>query len=602
VRLATLVCALTLAGCTPTGDTDAGSGTSSGTTSTSVDPASAYPEGPYSIAPGGVLPDLAFEGVTEAGVPGDIHLHDYHASPSAAPEILVVTVHGGLWCGTCRWHAAHPPDLSAFTVAGALRRLDVVVGNRDNAPATAHDAEVWRQTFHPGENVAVGVDPSFTLGAVLAPDHQPLPLFLLVDTRTMRVASVLSNPDGAELALQIATALGSLGDNPSSAPPTSPTPPETLVDGTFHQNEWDLLRETTLPAAPPPDPTNAVADSPLAAAFGKALFFDDALSPSGTVSCATCHDAAKHLSDDLPVAQGLGALSRRTPSIALSAHARWQFWDGRADTLWGQALGPLEAPAEFGSSRLFVAKRIAAAHAAEHAAAFPGEPLPDMSSWPDNGAPGDPPYDALSAEERDAATRVFVQAGKAIAAYERTFRVQPNPLDAYLAGDFGALGPDQKYGLALFVRLGCMQCHWGPRLTDDAFHDTRTPTGLASGAADPGRLTGLARLLQSDFRGAGRWSDAPEAALEVPLSPSPSMLGQFKTPPLRGVADAHYLGHGGAFDQLSGIAEAYGHGGVPERDRSSAGARDPWLPTFGETAQWGLVPFLQTQTATLAAP
>lgn len=38
--------------------------------------------------------------------------------------------------------------------------------------------------------------------------------------------------------------------------------------------------------APPPDPTNRVADDPHAAEFGRKLFFDTRLSVNGRVSCA----------------------------------------------------------------------------------------------------------------------------------------------------------------------------------------------------------------------------------------------------------------------------------------------------------------------------
>jgi cytochrome c peroxidase len=555
------------------------------------DPSAGYPSGPYAIAPGGVLPDLAFAGVTETGAPGALHLHDYLPAEAGAPGLLLVTVSGGLWCGTCRWHASHDGEI----VSGRARRLDLILGDRDNGPAGARDAAAWRSSFHGAGGVAVGADPAFSLGAVLGEERAALPLFLVVDTGTMRVMDVLSNPDGYELSRRLGARLGELA---GEAPP--PAPDEALVLGTFHQNEWDLLRETTLPGAPPPDPTNAVADSPGARALGEKLFFDAMLSPSGQVSCATCHDPQKHLSDGRPRAEGVSAGDRRTPSIALSAHARWQSWDGRADTLWAQALGPLENPTELGSSRIFVARRIATTHGAAYAAAFPGEPLPDMSGWPEGGRPGEPAYDALPGGDRDAATRVFVHAAKAIAAYERAIRVKPNALDAYLGGQVDALTSDQQYGLELFVRSGCLQCHWGPRLTDDAFHDTRTPTGRVDGLADPGRLEGIAALLRSEFRANGRWSDSiPE---EDTLTAAPAMLGQFKTPALRGVADAAFLGHGGAFDQLSGITEAYGHGGVPEGDPASAGARERWLPTFGETAQWGLVPFLRVETAEIVMP
>jgi len=414
----------------------------------------------------------------------------------------------------------------------------------------------------------------------------------------MRVTSILTNPAPEELEARLGADLAAIDGRP---PPEAPK--ADLVDGIFRRNEWDLLAETTLPGAPPPDPTNAVADEPAAAALGKALFSDPGLSPSNEVSCATCHDPRKHLTDGRPVAQGAGPGDRRTPAIALAAHARWRFWDGRADTLWAQALGPFESPKELASSRVFVARRIAARHAAAYARTFPGAPLPDMSAWPADGKPGDPAYDALSARDQDAATRVFVAAGKAIAAYERTFRVQPTALDAYLGGDRGALAPLEKYGLSLFARMGCMACHWGPRLTDDAFHDTRAPTGRADHGADLGRMEGIVAYRDSELRATGRWSDDPAAGLGRRTDVPPEALaGQMKTPPLRGVADLSRYGHGGTFDTLSGVTEAYGKGGVPAGDASSAGAREPWLMGFGETVQWGLVPFLKTLHAEPIVP
>lgn len=551
-----------------------------------------YPSGPYAITRGGVLPDLGFQGVTEGGARAEIHLHDYLSPPGGAPGLLLITVSGGAWCGTCRWHAQHDGEL----VPKGVRRLDVILGDRDNAPAGAPDAEAWQATFHAASaaaGVAVGADPGFSLRPLLGDRRAPLPLFVVVDTREMRVLDVMSSPDGFELSRRLEEALG-------RAPPV--VPEEVLIDGMFHQNEWDLLRETTVPGAPPPDPTNAVADAGSARALGEKLFFDAELSPSGQVSCATCHDPQKHLSDGRPRALGVSEGDRRTPSIALSAHARWQSWDGRADTLWAQALGPLESAGEMGSSRVFVARRLVHAYGADYEAAFPGAPLPDVSGWPEHGRPGEADYEALPASAREAATRLFVHAAKAIAAYERAIRVRPNRLDAYLGGDFAALSEDEKYGLGLFVRNGCMQCHWGPRLTDDAFHDTRTPTGRVDGLADPGRIEGLAALLQSEFRAHGPWADGAPKGSDGSLALAPSLRGQFKTPALRGVAGAAFLGHGGAFDQLAGITEAYGRGGVPEGDPMSEGALEPWLPTFGETAQWGLVPFLKVLTAEVEMP
>jgi cytochrome c peroxidase len=550
----------------------------------------AYPEGPFAVEEGRVLPDLPIEGAR-----GEIHIHDYFAPDAARASLLLVEVSGGLWCGTCRWYGAHAGESVARGAGDSVRRLVIVSGDRDNAPARAEDAAAWQETFGL-QGIAVGADPEASFAKALA--GAPLPLFLIVDRRTMRIASILANPAPEELEARLAAARARLDGEPAPPPP-----PEDLVDGLFHRNEWDLLSETTLPGAPPPDPTNAVADDPAASVLGKALFFDMGLSPSNSVSCASCHDPDKGLSDGLPVAKGVATGDRRTPAIGLAAHARWQLWDGRADSLWAQALGPLESAAEMGSSRVFVARRIAAQHAAAYAKAFPGAPLPDMASWPAQGKPGEPAYEAMSEANKESATRVLVNAGKAIAAYERTFRAQPNALDAYLGGERGALDPLEKLGLSLFARMGCMQCHWGPRLTDDAFHDTRTPTGRLDHAADRGRLDGLARYRASEFRASGRWSDDPASGHSIRDDvPAEALLGQFKTPPLRGVADLARFGHGGAFDTLSSVTEAYGRGGVPAGDAASAGAREPWLMGFGETVEWGLVPFLQTLEARPIVP
>jgi hypothetical protein len=108
------------------------------------------------------------------------------------------------------------------------------------------------------------------------------------------------------------------------------------------------------------------------------------------VSCATCHVREKGFADGRARGLGLAEGDRHTPSATLAAHAPFQFWDGRADTLWQQALGPFESAGEMGSSRLFVARRVGAAYAAEYAAVFPRAPLPamdDLARFPASGKP-----------------------------------------------------------------------------------------------------------------------------------------------------------------------------------------------------------------------
>ncbi|MBT8102983.1 MAG: cytochrome-c peroxidase, partial [Gammaproteobacteria bacterium] len=125
--------------------------------------------------------------------------------------------------------------------------------------------------------------------------------------------------------------------------------------------EIQVLRSLSLESLPalPPDPSNAVADNPQAAKFGERLFLDPRLSANGSISCATCHQPARQFTDGLAKGQALGTSRRNTPSIVGSAYSPWLYWDGRRDSLWAQALSPLEDPNEHGASRLQVVGFIA---------------------------------------------------------------------------------------------------------------------------------------------------------------------------------------------------------------------------------------------------
>jgi cytochrome c peroxidase len=541
------------------------------------------------------LPALSWQGFGEGGEPRVVALRDYHEPCAAQARVLVVRVNGGTWCGTCLWHAAHTAELRALAPAERVRWLDLVVGDADNAPATVADLAAWRARVDAPAGVALAADPSFALRGVGPVAGVLLPFYVLVDTRTLKVRASISNPD--------VTALGTLLDRTLAELDATPAPTprhEALADGLFRRNEWEMIRDIAGPRAPLPDPTSAVADDSRAAALGKALFFDTGFSGTNAVSCATCHDPQKQLSDGRETAVGLDRGTRRSPRIALAALSRWQFWDGRADTLWGQALGPLENDAEIGSSRVAVVRRLLETQQPALEAAFPGLVLPDLSRLPLAGKPGDAAYDALPVADRDAVTRVFVAAGKAIAAYERTFRVADNRLDAYARGDASALTIEEKRGLSIFARVGCLQCHWGPRLTDDAFHVTRLATGRADGAADPGRGEGLTKLRASEFLGAGRWSDAPASGLAT--ATLRGVEGAFKTPGLRGIAAGGPFGHGGTEPTLVAITESYGLGGLAADDARTMGALEPWLARFDVVSQWALPPLLAVLTGDPIVP
>ena len=464
-------------------------------------------------------------------------------------------------------------------------------------PPTIPAAMRWREKVD-AVGTKVAVDARYTFGPALL-SRAPLPEYVFIDTRTMTILNTLESPDPVSLHALIGYELAVLDGEPPSPLRTPP-----LTDGFFTENEVDLIREMSLSklGAPPPDPTNEYGDDGAAAAFGKVLFNDGLLSPSGNVSCATCHDPEKDLTDGVPQAIGVDTGNRNSPAIALTAHSPWQFWDGRADTLWMQALGPFEDALEFGGSRLYVAQQIAQRHAAQYGEVFGAKyPLPDLSDLPASGKPGDPAYDALSAAQKDAVTRVFVNVGKAIAAFERALRVKPNALDQYADGDTSALTPAQKVALSAFFKNGCAQCHWGPRLTDDAFHVIRFGTGRQDGVADVGREEGLVLLSKSEFLASSKWSDAPSAAKPFILD-APTMLGAFKTPSLRGLPKSAPYGHGGTLTTLLEVAEHYGERGLEHGDSQAVGTTEQCVPNFDTNVARDLPAILEVMTGTVELP
>ena len=553
-------------------------------------PTASYPTAPTSVSALGTLPNMTFDGMDASGAAKTVTLGDYFEPCAAKSRLLVIRVSAG-WCGTCRWHAAHTSDLTSLDVGSRLEILDLLIASDQNLIPTISDLTTWKSRVDAPQGLAL--DPGFQL-APLNPSDLPLPLYALVDTRTMVARRVLSNPDPDSLALRIRQEIDALDRaiGPVDAPPKT-------FDGLFTRDQWDEMHAMTMPDAPPADPTNAHADDAAAAALGQTLFTDSLLSPSGNVSCATCHDPNKSFQDSAPVAVGIGPGDRNSPSVLLASYAPWQFWDGRADSLWMQATGPFENPIEFDSSRLFVAHGIASRYSAQYTTIFGA--LPDMSNasrFPANGKPGDASWDAMAPADQAAVTTIFANVAKAIEAYERTLRVQPNALDAYIGGNPSALTADQKTGLKSFFVNGCAQCHWGPRMTDDAFHVTRFPTGRQDHAADRGRIDGIPQLLANEFIETGVNSDSKiDTHGLASLTATPSTLGSFKTPPLRGVADTAPYGHGGSLATLLDVAQSFGTGGVADSDPSSCGTIEPWLPKFDATNQQAIATFLAVLTA-----
>src|SRR5271169_3319816 len=148
----------------------------------------------------------------------------------------------------------------------------------------------------------------------------------------------------------------------------------------WSKQEISVLRSLWIGSLPPlpKDPSNAFADDPKAIALGQRLFFDSRFSGNLQVSCATCHRPDMNFTDDLPLAHGMGSTARRSMPLLGVAYNSWFFWDGRKDSLWSQALGPIESSVEHGFTRTACAFLISKNYRSEYEEIF-GK-MPDIAN------------------------------------------------------------------------------------------------------------------------------------------------------------------------------------------------------------------------------
>jgi cytochrome c peroxidase len=383
----------------------------------------------------------------------------------------------------------------------------------------------------------------------------------------------------------------------------------------YSEQELDTLRSLWIGSLPavPPDASNRHADDRSAAALGERLFFDTRFSITGTVSCATCHQPDRNFTDGLPLARGVGDVPRKTMTVVGIAHDQWLFWDGRKDSLWAQALGPLESLVEHGGTRTQYARLVAEHYAAEYEPIF--GTLPDMSDtarFPEQAGPyGDEAaqaaWHAMRPEDREAVTTVFVNIGKAIAAYERLLMPAPSRFDSYVdalfSGDRGGLqvmSSDEVAGMRLFIGdAGCTQCHNGPLLASGEFHNTGVPQ-LPDRPADTGRAPGVHEVLADEFNCLSAWSDAGAAEcahLRFIRIDDHGLAGAFKVTTLRNVAEAAPYMDAGQFETLDEVLRHYN-----QAPPASVGHSELEPLGLSETQLHQLEAFLRTLSAPISMP
>lgn len=334
----------------------------------------------------------------------------------------------------------------------------------------------------------------------------------------------------------------------------------------------DSLRLSNLPKLPN-SPSNLFADNQQAALLGEQIFNDTRFSQNGQVSCATCHQSEYNFTDDKAVAVGVGTTSRRSMPTVGMAYQHWYFWDGRADSLWSQTLGPLENPLEHGISRTKVAQLIQQHYSTQYQAIV-GSQLGDFSSFSSTAMPNalkpknSQAWMNISENNRKEITQVFVNTGKFLEAFLRTINPQQTPFDSYadqlLDSDNNLkenpfLSAKQIQGLKLFIGKGsCINCHNGPMFSNGEFHHTGTPN---RDKVDLGRADVVLNIADNEFGCMSQWSDNtnPNDCLHVRfLNNRVDIMEQaFKTPSLRNVATRPPYMHAGQFKTLDEVLNNY---------------------------------------------
>ncbi|MEP7327211.1 MAG: cytochrome c peroxidase [Gemmatimonadota bacterium] len=316
----------------------------------------------------------------------------------------------------------------------------------------------------------------------------------------------------------------------------------------------------------PPAPASAVLVE-----LGRLLMFDKVLSGNKNIACGSCHHPSYHTTDNssLPIGEGgrhigparqLGTgarIPRNTPDLYNRGVTEWTrlFWDGRVAMEAGRLVTPAGSalPSEINS--VLAAQAMFPVLDADEMRGHPGDTTTlgganELARLSESDLAGIwaaimrrvlaiPEYRArfLAAFPTvDSADLGFQHAALAIAAFEAaTFTLLNSPFDRYLRGDAKALGDDEKRGALLFYgRARCAQCHSGPLLSDQQFHNIGSPQ-----------------------LGPGRPANAPEDRGRAEVTGLNQDRFAFRTPPLRNVAITGPWMHDGAYTTLVAAVAHY---------------------------------------------
>jgi len=319
---------------------------------------------------------------------------------------------------------------------------------------------------------------------------------------------------------------------------------------------------------------DGLADKPAALTLGKQLFFDPGLSKNGVIACSTCHQPDLNFTDGLATATGLEQLTRNAPTLLGTGKQPWLYWDGRRDSLWSQALVPIEASGEMGSNRTRTVRYVLSEYREIYEQLFGA--IPDLpADLPDDAGPlgtstEKTAWSSLNQSTKNQINEIFVNTGKLIANWEATLNHQPTRFDLFIKllseGDTTAaeqvLNESERAGVKLFInnKAQCMNCHNSPEFTNFGFHNIGT--GMDDkGTMDFGRMLGSQMALMNEFNCKSRYNGENPDCTELDFlnqdGHSHSTRGAFKVPTLRGLSKTAPYMHDGRFATLEEVMDYY---------------------------------------------
>ncbi|WP_405223282.1 cytochrome-c peroxidase [Dokdonia sp. Asnod1-B02] len=253
--------------------------------------------------------------------------------------------------------------------------------------------------------------------------------------------------------------------------------------------------------------------------LGKKLFFDEKLSTSGTMACATCHDPKKAYTDGLVTNKSNTgeALQRNTPTLLNTIFQQNFFADGRSGSIIDQVSSVFTNKKEFDTNVHKFSKRI----------------LEDSSYL----EMFEKAYGGVSTRNTDVV--------KAISSYVSTLNSFDSKFDRNMRGDEDTFTKEEQRGMNLFMgKALCATCHFMP-LTNGT-----VPPFFAETEREVIGVPETAENKELDDDTGYYWRFEAE-----------QHKGMFKTPTVRNAAlTAPYM-HNGVYTTLEQVMDFYNQGG-----------------------------------------